>query len=83
MTISVVGRRGTVTIPAGIRRKLKLEEGDHVAFTLDEDVLVLRPIRKNFLDFYGSVDVSGPQDFDTVRKVALNSRAGRYVSDGE
>jgi antitoxin PrlF len=83
MTISVVGRRGTVTIPAEIRRKIKLEEGDHIAFTLDEDVVVLRPIRKTFLDFYGSVNVPGPQDFDAVRKTVLESRAGRHVSDGE
>jgi hypothetical protein len=46
-------------------------------------VVVLRPIRKTFLDFYGSVNVPGPQDFDAVRKTVLESRAGRHVSDGE
>ena len=83
MTISVVGRRGTVTIPAGIRKRLGLAEGDHVAFTLDEDVLVIRTIRKSFLDYYGSLKVQGPQDFDAVRKEAFESRAGRNAFDGE
>lgn len=83
MTLSVVGRRGTVTIPAEIRKKINLQEGDKVAFTLSDDLVVIQPVSKTLLDFYGSVDVSGPQDFNAIREQVLAARAERNVKDGE
>ena len=77
MTLSVVGERGTVTIPADIRKKIKLQKGDKVAFTLSDDLVVIQPVHKTLLDFYGSVKVSGPQDFDAIRKQVLAARVER------
>jgi len=77
MTLSIVGERGTVTIPAEIRKKIKLQKGDKVAFTLSDDLVVIQPVHKTLLDFFGSVEVSEPQDFDAIRKQVLNARANR------
>jgi len=77
MTLSVVGERGTVTIPAEIRKKINLQKGDKVAFMLSEDLVIIQPVHKTLLDFYGSVKVSGPQDFDAIRKQVLAARAER------
>ena len=77
MTLSVVGERGTVTIPAEIRKKIKLQKGDKVAFTISENLVVIQPVHATLLDFFGSVKVDGPQDFDAIRKEVLAARAGR------
>lgn len=81
MTLSVVGERGTVTIPAEIRKKINLQKGDKVAFTLSDDLVVMQPVHETLLDFYGSVKVSGPQDFDAIRKQVLTARAERGEQD--
>lgn len=77
MTLSVVGERGTVTIPAEIRKKIRLQKGDKVAFTISDDLVVIQPVHATLLDFFGSVKVDGPQDFDAIRKEVLAARAGR------
>lgn len=77
MTLSVVGERGTVTIPAEIRKKIKLQKGDKVAFTISDDLVVIQPVHATLLDFFGSVKVDGPQDFESIRKEVLAARAGR------
>lgn len=77
MTLSIVGERGTVTIPAEIRKKINLQKGDKVAFTLSDDLVVMQPVQTTLFDFYGSVKVSGPQDFDAIRKQVLAARAER------
>ena len=41
---SVVTRNGRVTVPVEIRRSLCLMQGDRVAFVVENDSLVLRPV---------------------------------------
>lgn len=40
--LTVITRKGQVTIPADIRRALKLKQGDMVAFVLEDDQALLR-----------------------------------------
>ncbi|MBX5491919.1 MAG: AbrB/MazE/SpoVT family DNA-binding domain-containing protein [Chloroflexi bacterium] len=42
---SVVTRKGQVTVPVEFRKRLGIQEGDSVEFTLEEDSLRLRPAR--------------------------------------
>lgn len=77
MPLSVVGKRGVVTIPAEIRKRLNLQKGDKVAFSLFEGRIIMQPVQTSLLDFFGSVKVSDPQDFDAVRKQVLEARTGR------
>lgn len=80
MTLSVVGERGTVTIPAEIRKKIKLQKGDKIVFTLQDDKVVMQPVHTTLLDYYGSIEVSGKQDFNKIRKEAKAIRAKRRHS---
>ncbi|MGH2365033.1 MAG: AbrB/MazE/SpoVT family DNA-binding domain-containing protein [Chloroflexota bacterium] len=42
--LTVVTRKGQVTVPSAIRHALGLKQGDKVAFTLEEHVVVFRPV---------------------------------------
>jgi len=46
--LSVLTRKGQVTVPAEIRRALKLKEGDKLEFSLEDQAggqITLRPVR--------------------------------------
>ncbi len=79
--ITGVGRRGQVTIPRTIRRRLGIQEGDRIAFLPAEDHIVLYPLPKSLLDLRGSVPVAGPQDLSAVRRQAIESHARQVVQD--
>jgi antitoxin PrlF len=72
-----IGRRGQITLPREVRRRMKADEGDQIAFIMDGDQVVIKPITQSLLDLRGSVPVSGEQDFDSLRKQALVERAKR------
>ena len=67
MIISIIGRRGQMTVPREIRRSLNLREGDRVAFIRRGDEVVLQPLTNTLLDLRGSVPVTEAQDFDAIR----------------
>jgi AbrB family looped-hinge helix DNA binding protein len=80
-TISIIRRRGQMTVPRAIRRALNLREGDRVAFILRGDEVVLQPLTSTMLDLRGSVPVAEPQDFSAVRAQVLREQA-RKVAEG-
>jgi AbrB family looped-hinge helix DNA binding protein len=77
-----LGRRGQVTLPSAIRRKVGLQEGDHIAVLTQGDQLILRPITHTLLDLRGSVPVSAPQDFDTIRQIMIEAHVHEVAHDG-
>ncbi len=77
MITTTVGRRGYITIPRSLRRQIGLKEGDKVALVAQGDQIVLRPITKTLLDLRGSIPVTGPQDFDSIRKRVIAVRSER------
>ncbi len=76
-----IGKRGQVTLPREIRKKIGLREGDHIAFILQEGQVVIRPMTQTLLDMRGSVPVAEPQDFEAVRKQVIHARARRVARD--
>ena len=70
-----IGNRGQITIPRDIRRQMGLNSGDGIALVADGDQMILRPVTQTLLDLRGSVQVSGAQDFDSIRKQVLDGRA--------
>jgi len=80
--ISIIGRRGQTTIPRAIRRSLNLKEGDRVAFIQRGDQVVLQPLTKTLLDLRGSVPVTGPQDFDAIRRQVIQEHAREVAKGG-
>jgi AbrB family looped-hinge helix DNA binding protein len=87
MMISKVGRRGQVTLPRAIRRRLNLQEGDRVAYVSRGEEVVLLPLTRTLLDLRGSVPVSEPQDFESIRRDAIRRQVveehARKVDEGE
>ena len=81
MSLSVITRKGQVTIPKEIRDHLKTKEGEKVAFLLRGNEVVLKVVRGNILDLKGSVKPrKHPEDFDVIRKRvkrAVSKRAAR------
>lgn len=71
MIVCKIGRRGQTTIPKEIRELTGLREGDQVAFVRRGEDIVLKPLRKGLRDLRGSVPVSGPQDFEAIRREVL------------
>jgi AbrB family looped-hinge helix DNA binding protein len=80
--ISKVGRRGQVTLPRAIRRRLNLREGDRVAFIGRGNEVIVQPLTRTLLDLRGSLHVSEPQDFDAIRRQVIEEHA-RKVANGE
>jgi antitoxin PrlF len=71
MLSTKVGRRGQITLPKEVRRQIHVEEGDQIAFILDGEQVLIKPITQTLLDLRGSIPVSGEQDFDAIRKKVL------------
>ncbi|MGQ9683448.1 MAG: AbrB/MazE/SpoVT family DNA-binding domain-containing protein [Anaerolineae bacterium] len=81
--VTKIGRRGQMVVPASIRRRLNLQEGDRVAFVQRGDDIVLQPLNASLLDLRGSVRVTGPQDFEAIRQQVVGERARKgATSDG-
>lgn len=89
-----VGRNGQVVIPSLVRKRLGLEDGDRVAFVVDEDgKTVLEPVKKTLRELRGSVRVKSrdpekvrlevrQKKVDTV-KASLKDRSARAKRTGK
>ncbi len=81
MIITKVGRKGQITVPKEIRKCLRIEEGDRIAFVRRGEEVVLQPLTRTLLDLRGSVPISGPQDFAAIRRQVLAEHARKVASD--
>jgi AbrB family looped-hinge helix DNA binding protein len=79
MSISKVGRRGQITLPLAIRRRLRLQKGDRVAFIPRGEKVLLQPLNRTLLDLRGSIPVSEPQDFDAIGRQVVADHARKVV----
>ena len=69
---------GRVTIPARIRRRLGLEEGDAIDFVVEGDVIRLRPTKRSDDPFAPNVGAHGSLSSDDEEDALL-----RRLLDGE
>ena len=60
-----------------MRRRIKVDEGDQIAFIIEGEQVIIKPITQSLLDLRGSVNASGEQDFDAIRKEVMAKRAER------
>ena len=81
MLAARVGRRGQMILPSVIRDGFNIREGDRVAFIRRGDEYVLQPLSETLLDIRGSVQVSGVQDFETVREETRLNRTRKRAND--
>ena len=71
--LSVVTRKGQITLPAEIRRSLGIREGDKVAISLgdsEEAPVILRPMHSVAAATFGAVTPrKSPEDFQELRRL--------------
>jgi antitoxin PrlF len=77
-----VGRRGQITLPKEVRRRIKVDEGDQIAFIIEGEQVIIKPITQSLLDLRGSVQVPDEQDFNAIRSTVTAKRAGRDSDAG-
>lgn len=77
-----IGRRGQITLPREVRRRIKVDEGDQIAFIIQGEGVLIKPITQSLLDLRGSVEVTGEQDFNAIRKKVVAKRSQRDSDEG-
>jgi antitoxin PrlF len=77
MLATKVGRRGQIVLPKEVRMKIKITEGDRIAFVIDGEQIIIKPIAHSLMDLRGSIRVKGKQDFDAIRNQVKTKRAQR------
>ncbi len=70
--LTVITRKGQITLPAEIRRALNLQKGDKVALSivdLSKNEVVLRPVRSVAELTFGSITpLNRPEDLEELRR---------------
>lgn len=83
--LSVMTRKGQVTVPAEIRRALGLREGDKVVFSLEDAAtgqVSVRPVRSVVEMTYGAVKPrKRPEDLKALREEALDEVAEEVLAE--
>lgn len=73
---SVVTRKGQVTIPVHVRRMLKIEPDDRVAFHAEDGKVYLTVVKETLESAYGAVEpLQRPEDFQALRDRAIADHA--------
>ena len=81
MSTSVVTRKGQVTIPVELRRKLKLEEGSLVAFSEENGEIVLRPVETSVKASFGIVRAKRTASLEEMDKADSAQRQSLIAVD--
>ncbi|GHV28674.1 AbrB family transcriptional regulator [Synergistales bacterium] len=82
MELAKITSKGQITLPIEIRRKLRLKDGDKIAFIeMDNQIVVANPVAiaiKNIQEaFAGEADRLGLKDEDDVDSLVKEVRASR------
>ncbi len=81
--VTVVTRKGQVTIPAAIRRSLGIKVGDTVTLAIEGDAVKLRPTRASLRDFYQTVPALTPsRTWAEITAIAAEEQAARAAAEG-
>jgi AbrB family looped-hinge helix DNA binding protein len=83
MAVSIVTTKGQTTIPKEIRTFLKLEAKDKILYQVENDKVIMRPLKGDIFDLRGSVKTEEkPVDFGKLRKVT-RKRIARKIIEGD
>lgn len=84
--IATVTRKGQVTIPREVRRRLGVDTPDKVAFVLDDEGVHLKPVPLTLEGLFGSVPPLPDRetvDFEEVIDEAMQEAANQIVQEIE
>ena len=83
--MTVVTRKGQITIPVEIRRVLGLQVGDRVALSLSEDgepIAQLRPVQSVAERTFGAIKArKRPEDFKELRRLFMEGQAAEAMKN--
>lgn len=84
--VTVITRKGQITIPVEIRQKLGLKVGDKIAVSLEEgehSEASLRPIRSVAERTFGAVTArKRPENFKELREQFVEGQAEMVMAEG-
>lgn len=75
-----VSKKGQITLPAEVRRLLKLQPGARVRFVMEENAVRLLPVEGGIVSLKGAVKVDTPQDFKVARHWTMEERGREEAS---
>ncbi len=69
MQTSTMTTKGQITIPAAMRKRLGLRRGDEVAFTIEDNKVVITPVQKDLEAAFGMVKATRSVSLKNMEKV--------------
>ena len=67
-TIATVSTKGQLVIPAGMRETLRIVPGGRVSLTLEDGVIILRPVSERLVDETCGMFRGGPSLADELQQ---------------
>jgi len=82
MLESTITRKGQTTIPKAIREFLGLKPNDKLFYLIEDDKVILKPLRGDILEIRGVVKPrKRPEDYEQIRKIVQEKMAKRLTQD--
>ena len=76
--ITTMTERGQVTVPAQVRKMLRLKRGDKIAFRIDGDRVEIAPASFTLESVFGSVEPTGQEhDLEKMIRDARDAKASK------
>jgi AbrB family looped-hinge helix DNA binding protein len=83
MAVSILTSKGQTTIPKEIRAFLNLEAQDKILYQVEDDKVILRPLKGDIFDLKGIVKTKKkPVEFEKIRQVT-KKRVAKKIVDGD
>ncbi len=83
MPISKVTERGQTTLPSQVRKALGLKPHDSIIYLIEDDRVVIIPLRGDVLDLRGRLKVKKKIDFKSLREDTKVAVANKIVKEGK
>ena len=83
MPISKVTVRGQTTLPSQVRKALGLKPHDSIIYLIEDDRVVIIPLRGDVLDLRGRLKVKKKIDFKSLREDTKVAVANKIVKEGK
>lgn len=81
---ATITQKGQVTIPVDIRNAFGLVTSDKLIFTIDEEKIVVQPVKNDLLSLYGSVKTAGkkPANLKRIRMIVMKKIGENAAAEG-
>ena len=83
MPISKVTVRGQTTLPSQVRKALGLKPHDSIIYLIEDDRVVIIPLRGDVLELRGRLKVKKKIDFKSLREDTKVAVANKIVKEGK